>query len=162
MRGNPPSKSSFRGSVMPLSFRRRSMVKKAVAWLPARAERKAIYRSLAGIWFQEVADMDTLSIVGSICSVIGLVFAIYVYVKSKNKKKWAVCCNRWLTILGLNPLNLSIIWLWQPSGFPHLYYIQAYAWSQFCKIRKIIHNFTKTKKKRHFLSNYSLKNNQKR
>ena len=31
--------------------------------------------------------MDTLSIVGSICSVIGLVFAIYVYVKSKNKKK---------------------------------------------------------------------------
>ena len=31
--------------------------------------------------------MDTLSIVGSICSVIGLAFAIYVYVKPKNKKK---------------------------------------------------------------------------
>lgn len=31
--------------------------------------------------------MDTLNIVGSICSIIGLAFAIHVYIMSKNKKK---------------------------------------------------------------------------
>ena len=31
--------------------------------------------------------MDILTIVGSICSIIGLAFAIYTYIKSKNKKK---------------------------------------------------------------------------
>lgn len=31
--------------------------------------------------------MDILACIGSICSIIGLVFAIYTYVKPKNKKK---------------------------------------------------------------------------
>ena len=32
--------------------------------------------------------MDILHILGSICSIVGLAFAAYVYIKSKNKKKW--------------------------------------------------------------------------
>ena len=31
--------------------------------------------------------MDTLSIIGSICSIFGMAFAIYVYIKSNYKKK---------------------------------------------------------------------------
>ena len=31
--------------------------------------------------------MDILNIVGSICSIVGLAFAVYTYMKSKNKKK---------------------------------------------------------------------------
>lgn len=31
--------------------------------------------------------MDTLSIVGSLCSILGLAFAVYAYLKSENKKK---------------------------------------------------------------------------
>ena len=31
--------------------------------------------------------MDILNIVGSICSIIGLAFAIHGYMKSRNKKK---------------------------------------------------------------------------
>ncbi len=31
--------------------------------------------------------MDILNIVGNMCSVIGLAFAVYIYMKSKNKKK---------------------------------------------------------------------------
>ncbi len=31
--------------------------------------------------------MDIFNVFGNICSVIGLVFAIIVYIKSKNKKK---------------------------------------------------------------------------
>ncbi len=31
--------------------------------------------------------MDALNILGSICSIFGLAFAIYMYIKSKNKKK---------------------------------------------------------------------------
>lgn len=36
---------------------------------------------------KEVTDMDILTIIGSICSIVGLAFAIYVYIKSKNEKK---------------------------------------------------------------------------
>ena len=50
--------------------------------------------------------MDILNIVGSICSIFGLLFAVHSYIKSKNKKKWAVCCSRWLTVLGLRPLTM--------------------------------------------------------
>nr|DAU79682.1 MAG TPA: transmembrane G protein-coupled receptor [Bacteriophage sp.] len=31
--------------------------------------------------------MDILTIVGSICSIVGLAFAIHAYIKSKNEKK---------------------------------------------------------------------------
>lgn len=31
--------------------------------------------------------MDILTIVGNICSIVGLAFAIHVYIKSKNEKK---------------------------------------------------------------------------
>ena len=76
---------------------RRCTVKKTVAWLPARAERKASIAASRESNSEEVADMDILTIVGSICSIVGLAFAIHVYIKSKNEKKWAVCCSRWLT-----------------------------------------------------------------
>lgn len=31
--------------------------------------------------------MDILNIVGSVCSIIGLAFAVYVYIKSENEEK---------------------------------------------------------------------------
>lgn len=31
--------------------------------------------------------MDILNIVGSVCSIIGLTFAVYVYIKSENEEK---------------------------------------------------------------------------
>ncbi len=43
--------------------------------------------------------MDILNIFESICSIIGLAFAIYTYCMSRNEKR-AVCCNRRLTVLG--------------------------------------------------------------
>ncbi len=31
--------------------------------------------------------MDTLNVLGSICSIVGLAFAVYTYIKSRNNEK---------------------------------------------------------------------------
>ena len=81
---NPPLQLSFLGFVIGLSFVNGVRLKKTVACYPAIADGRQMYSSRGKYLERRANTISTLlAIVGSLCSIAGFIFAIYVYIKRK-------------------------------------------------------------------------------